>query len=119
MLEKWKHLLDNGYHIGVLYMDLSKAFNILNHSLLLQKLDAYEFPLNSTTFIQSHLNKKLEKVNIDNKFRARENIYNGVTLLFNIFNNNFIFLTTCDMSNYADDNNLYVYSKDFHKFKNI
>ena len=24
-LEKWKHILDNGYIIGVLFMDLSKA----------------------------------------------------------------------------------------------
>ena len=26
MMEKWKHLSDNGYNIGVLFMDLSKAF---------------------------------------------------------------------------------------------
>ena len=28
MLEKLKHLLDNGYNIGVLFMDLSKAFDL-------------------------------------------------------------------------------------------
>ena len=38
------------------YMDLSKAFDVLNHSLLLAKLDAYGFSLRSTTFIQSYLN---------------------------------------------------------------
>ena len=33
MLEKLKYLLDNGYNIGVLFIDLSKAFDVLNHSL--------------------------------------------------------------------------------------
>ena len=43
MLEKWKHLLDNGYNIGVLFMDLSKGFDIQDHSLLSAKLGKYGF----------------------------------------------------------------------------
>ena len=70
MLEKWKHLLDNGYNIGVLFMDLSKAFDVLNESLLLAKLDANAFSQKSTTFIQSYLNKRIQKVNVNNKFCA-------------------------------------------------
>ena len=119
MLEKWKHLLDNGYNIGVLFMDLSKAFDVLNHSLLLAKLDAYEFSLKFTTFIQSYLNKRMQKVNVNNKFSAWEDIYSGVPqgsilgpILFNIsINDIFGFLTTCEMCNYADDNTLYTYSR--------
>ena len=59
-------------------MDLSKAFDVLNHSLLLAKLDAYGFSLKSTTFIQSYLNKRVQKVNVNNKFSAWEVIYSGV-----------------------------------------
>ena len=70
MLEKWRHLLDNGYNIGVLFMDLSKAFDVLNYSLLLAKLDAYGFSLKFTTFIQSSLNKRMKKVNVNNKLSA-------------------------------------------------
>ena len=66
MLEKWKHLLDNGYNIGVLFMDLSKAFDLLNHSLLLAKLDAYGFSLKSTTFIQSYLKGCIKSMPIIN-----------------------------------------------------
>ena len=123
MLEKWKHLLDNGYNIGVLFMDLSKAFDVLNHSLLLAKLEAYGFSLKSTTFIQSYLNKRMQKVNVNNKFSVWEDIYSGVPqgsilgpLLFNIFINDiFSFLTTSEMCKYVDDNTLYTYSRHFHQ----
>ena len=123
MLEKWKQLLDNEYYTGLLFMNLSKAFDVLNNSLLLAKLDAYRFSLKSTTFMQSYLNKRMQKVNVNNKFSAWEDIYSGVPqgsifgpLLFNIFINDiFRFLTTCDMCKYADDNALYTYSRDFHQ----
>ena len=43
MTENWKKQLDNGEEIGVIFMDLSKAFDTINHSLLLAKLKAYGF----------------------------------------------------------------------------
>ena len=85
MIEKWKHLLDSGYNIGVLFMDLSKAFDVLNHSLLIAKLDAYGFFLKSLTFTQSYLNKRVQKVNVNNKFSAWEVIYSGVPQSSSIF----------------------------------
>ena len=52
MLEKWKCLLDRGYHIGVVFMGLSKAFDVLHHDLLIAKLDTYGFSLNSIVIFQ-------------------------------------------------------------------
>ena len=43
MIENWKKQLDNGEKVGVIFMDLSKAFDTINHSLLLAKLKAYGF----------------------------------------------------------------------------
>ena len=67
MLEKWKYLLD-----------LSKAFDVLTHFLPLGKLDAHGFSLKSATFIQSYLNKKIQKVNVNNKFSTWEDISSSV-----------------------------------------
>ena len=65
----------------------------------------------------------MQKVNVNNKFSAWEDIYSGVLqgsllgpLLFNNFINNiFSLLTTCGICNYADDNTLHTYSRDFHQ----
>ena len=43
MLEKWKAILDKKGYASAILMDLSKAFDTLNHDLLIAKLHAYGF----------------------------------------------------------------------------
>ena len=41
ILELWKEALDKGKYFGAIFMDLPRAFNTLNHDLLIAKLEAY------------------------------------------------------------------------------
>ena len=47
MLEKWKRAIDNDKCFGALLTDLSKAFDCLEHELLIAKLNAYGFHLSA------------------------------------------------------------------------
>ena len=57
MLENFKKALDKGNSVSAIYMDLSKAFNTLNHDLLIAKLEAYGFSAKFLSCIHSYLNK--------------------------------------------------------------
>jgi sarcosine oxidase/L-pipecolate oxidase len=41
VLNKWTEAMDKGYEIDCVYMDYQKAFDIVPHKRLLQKMRAY------------------------------------------------------------------------------
>ena len=53
MLERWKKALDKKRIAGALLTDLSKAFDCINHELLIAKLEAYGFDIVSLRYIYS------------------------------------------------------------------
>ena len=58
--------MDNGdTPIGIL-LDLSKAFDTLNHNILLHKLKHYGLSENSTGLITKYLENRTQYVNFDN-----------------------------------------------------
>ena len=56
LIERWKKILDQKGSRGAVLMDLSKAFDTLNHDLLLAKLHAYGFDRDSLKVLPNYLN---------------------------------------------------------------
>ena len=59
MIERWKMSLDNNGLAGGILMDLSKAFDTINHQLLIAKLYVYGFSKNTLELILSYLSDRL------------------------------------------------------------
>ena len=113
MLELRKEALDKS--VGAILMDLLKAFDTLNHDLLIAKLEAYGFSENSLNYIQSYLRNRLQRTNVNNNFSLWKDIFSGVPqgsilgpLMFNIcINDIFLFLDNGCLSNYDGDITIY------------
>ena len=78
VIEKWKKNVDNVGAFGVLFTDLSKAFDCLSHKLLIAKLDAYGFYKNALKSVNSYLSNRKQRV----KKKKIANIVHGVKYYF-------------------------------------
>ena len=67
-IKSWKAKLNNGSKVGVIMVDLTKAFDSFNHDLLLAKLEAYGLDNNAVSFMRSYLIKRLHHRKINNTF---------------------------------------------------
>ena len=118
MIERWKSALDKNKIAGALLTDLSKAFDRLNHELLIAKLDAYAFSKTSLDLISTYLLERKQRTKINNTFSSWCDIIFGVPqesilgpLLFNIYIHDIFYFVDNNIANYADDNTPYATEK--------
>ena len=104
---------------GALLTDLSKAFDCLDHELLIAKLNAYGFSLPALRLIHDYLSHRKQKTRVNDSYSEWLAVMFGLRqgsilgpLLFKIFLVDlFCIHSDSDIANFAVDNTPYLSAK--------
>ncbi|CAH1998295.1 unnamed protein product [Acanthoscelides obtectus] len=119
--------IDNRIPSICIFVDLKKAFDTVNHKLLLETLERIGFRGNAYSLIESYLSNRPQSVQISGSFSKEMYIKCGVPqgtvlgpLLFNIYLND-IFQINCvgKITSFADDTAILYEGTDWSDLKNV
>jgi hypothetical protein len=111
--------MDKGNYTGMVVLDLQKAFDTVDHKILLGKLSAIGLNENSVKWFESYLTDRSQVVDMDGTHSSMEKITCGVPqgsilgpLLFLVYVNDMVSAVNCKLLLYADDSALMVSHSD-------
>lgn len=110
----------NSQQTDAIYTDFSKAFDKVNHTLLLYKLNLMGFTPNSLNWIKTYLCDRKQNVLYKNNISKNINVLSGVPqgshlgpILFSLFINDLPnVIKFCNLLMYADDVKIFLTYKD-------
>ena len=72
------HSLDDGYHVLGIYLDLKKAFDVVSHHTLIQKLSFFGVRGVCLDWFSSYLSDRQQRVKLNNSFSSFQSVTHGV-----------------------------------------
>lgn len=112
----------HGSQTDVIYTDFSKAFDVVNHKLILIKLELYGFPPSLVKWISSYLNDRTQQVLFKSSKSYKLKVNSGVPqgshlgpILFLLFINDLsLVINHCNILMFADDVKIFRSVKTLH-----
>ena len=116
-------LIDDKNYVLSLFVDLTKAFDTVDHEILLQKLEYYGIRGHANNFLRSYLSNRKQYTVVGNKSSEVRNISCGVPqgsvlgpLLFLLYVNDIHMCVDNSLTRlFADDTGLHMYNKNIHE----
>ena len=113
--DNWLKAMDNSELVGAVFSDLSKAFDLVNHDILLAKLDKYHTGTNAMTWFRSYLTSRAQVVSVSGVLSSPLNLDVGVPQgsilgprLFSIYKNDLpLLFKDTEVAIYANDTNIW------------
>ena len=78
IIDDWISAIDKNEIVGTVLLDLSKAFDLVDHKILLSKLKCYQFSEGSLRWFESYLSQRQQQVSVSGKLSNPLHISAGV-----------------------------------------
>ena len=126
-VDDWRRALDQDKITGTIMIDLSKAFDSIDHQLLLEKLEAYGVAGKEKMWFREYLSGRKQQVSVNGVKSSWNEVKLGVPqgsilgpLLFTMFVNDLPdVLDSCSVNLYADDTMIYYSHRDPQQVKEV
>ena len=112
---------DSGLLTGMILIDLQKAFNTIDHMILIEKMKCMGFSNDVRKWFEYYLSKRMFSVHVENNFSDQALIICGVLkrsvlgpLLFLVYVTDMVQAVNCDLLLYADVTGLIFQHKDIN-----